>query len=140
MVIVDTSVLVDYLGNQPTWQAGWLDVQVTRQRMGITSLVLAEVLQGIRGDEAFETTLEALTEFELFESVDSNLAVSAAQNYRLLRQKGITIRNLIDTFTATFCIEGGHELLHNDRDFDHFHTHLGLQVVPAPDNASMMKL
>src|SRR5579871_3553025 len=124
MVIVDTSVLIDYLGNRPTWQTGWLDEQISRQRIGITSLVLAEVLQGIRRDEVFEATLQELSEFVLFESVDSDLAIASAQNYRLLRQKGVTIRNLIDTVTATFCIEGGHELLHNDRDFEPFHTYL----------------
>jgi hypothetical protein len=132
MVIVDTSVLIDYLAYNRTWQASWLDTQINRQRIGITSLVLAEVLQGIRGDKAFESTLDALSEFVLFESVGSYLAVASAQNYRLLRQKGITIRNLVDTVTATFCIEGGHELLHNDRDFEHFHAHLGLKVVSRP--------
>ena len=132
MVIVDTSVLIDYLGNRPTWQAGWLDEQISRQRIGITSFVLAEILQSIRGDEVFKATLEELSEFVLFESVDFDLAVASAQNYRLLRQKGVTIRNLIDTVTATFCIEGGHELLHNDRAFEPFHTYLGLQVVASP--------
>jgi len=134
MVIVDTSVLIDYLSNRPTWQAGWLDDQISRQRIGITTLVFAEVLQGIRRDEVFQATLDALREFVLFETVDSDLAIASAQNYRLLRQKGVTVRNLIDTVTATFCIEGGHELLHNDRDFEPFHTYLGLQVTQPPQN------
>lgn len=136
MVIVDTSVLIDYFGNRPTWQVGWLDRQIGRQRLGVTSLILAEVLQGIQNDKAFEAGLDALSEFELFESVDSDLAIASAQNYRLLRKKGITIRSLVDTVTATFCIEGGHELLHNDRDFDHFHAHLGLKVVIRPIDTS----
>ena len=136
MVIVDASVLIDFLGDQPTWQVSWLDTQINRQRIGITSLILAEVLQGIRGDKAFEAALDALSEFVLFESVDANLAIASAQNYRLLRQRGITIRSLADTVTATFCIEGGHELLHNDRDFEHFHTYLGLKVVSPPTNIS----
>ena len=135
MVIVDTSVLIEYLGNRPTWQADWLDAHMSRQRIGITSLVLAEVLQGIRSDKAFAATLDTLHEFVLFEAGDTDLAIASAQNYRQLRQKGITIRSLVDTMTATFCIEGGHELLHNDRDFEQFHTHLGLHVVPPPVDA-----
>ncbi len=87
MVIVDTSVLIDYFGNRPTWQVGWLDRQIGRQRLGVTSLILAEVLQGIQNDKAFEAGLDALSEFELFESVDSDLAIASAQNYRLLRKR-----------------------------------------------------
>lgn len=136
MVIVDTSVLIDYFGNRPTWQTHWLDSQISRQRIGITSLILAEVLQGIRSEKAFEAGLEALSEFVLFDEVHSELATASARNYRLLRQKGITIRSLVDTITATFCIEGGHELLHNDHDFEHFHAHLGLKVVQHPMDLS----
>jgi predicted nucleic acid-binding protein len=132
MVIVDSSVLIDYFGNQPTWQANWLDRQISRQRIGITSLVFAEILQGVRDDKTFDALVRALSEFVLFESVDSSLAIASARNYRLLRQKGITIRNLVDTVTATFCIQGGHKLLHNDRDFEAFHAHLGLKVVARP--------
>ena len=135
MVIVDTSVLIDYFGNRPTWQTSWLDGQISRQRVGITSMVLSEVLQGVRGDDTFEAVVSALSEFVLFESVDSDLAIASARNYRKLREKGITIRSLVDTVTATFCIEGDHELLHNDRDFEHFHTHFGLKVVSQNTNA-----
>jgi predicted nucleic acid-binding protein len=136
MVIVDTSVLIDYFGNQPTWQTSWLDTEIGSQRIGITSLILAEVLQGIRSDKVFETVLDELSEFFLFESADSDLAIASARNYRLLRKRGISIRSLVDTVTATFCIEGGHELLHNDRDFEHFRVHLGLKVVSQPADAS----
>lgn len=137
MVIVDTSVLIDYFGNQPTWQAGWLDTEIGRQRIGITSLILAEVLQGIRSDSVFDNVLGELSEFVLFESVDSDLAIASARNYRLLRKKGISIRSLVDSVTATFCIDRGHELLHNDRDFEHFRVHLGLRVVSRTTDVSM---
>lgn len=136
MVIIDTSVLIDYLGNRPTWQSDWLDTHISRQRVGITSLILAEVLQGIRSDKAFGDVLDVLSEFVLFESVNSELAIASARNYRLLREKGITIRSLVDTVTATFCIESGHELLHNDRDFEHFHEHLGLKITSPPADTS----
>ncbi len=57
------------------------------------------------------------------------IAVAAAENYRILRTKGITVRKTIDCLIATFCIREGHELLHRDRDFDPFEMHLGLQVI-----------
>ncbi len=135
MVIVDSSVLIDYFGRRPTWQADWLDALIGRERIGITSLILAEVLQGIRSDMAFEATMDALEQFVVFEVADTDLATNSARNYRFLRHKGITIRSLTDTVTATFCIERGHELLHNDRDFEPFHIHFGLQVVPPPAGA-----
>jgi hypothetical protein len=129
MVIVDTSVLLDYLADYSTPQTEWLEEQMPRQRIGITSLVLMEVLQGIRRNELFEETLRQLKSFVIFETGDQLLAIASARNYRLLRQRGITIRSSIDCITATFCIEKGHKLLHRDRDFDGFESHLGLLVV-----------
>lgn len=57
------------------------------------------------------------------------IAVKAATNYRRLRERGVTVRKTIDTIIATFCIEYGHQLLHQDRDFFYFEKHLGLRVV-----------
>jgi predicted nucleic acid-binding protein len=129
MVIVDTSVVIDYLADRITPHTNWLDQQASLQRIGITSLVQAEVLQGIRADKLFAVTLEILNEFEIFETGSSELAISAARNFRALRKKGVTIRSTIDCLIATFCIEEGHTLLHNDRDFDAFERHLGLRVL-----------
>lgn len=129
MVIVDSSVLIDYLANRMTPETHWLDKNCTLKRVGITSLILIEVLQGIRDDRLFAETLNALSQFALFEAGKRDLAIATAQNYRKLRKIGITIRNAIDCHTATFCIEEGHTLLHNDRDFDPFEDHLGLNVV-----------
>jgi hypothetical protein len=128
MVIVDASVLIDYLDDRTTRQTQWLDRQSELERIGITSLTQAEVLQGIRTDEAFLETLQFLNRFEIFEIGSSVLAITSARNYRSLRRMGITIRNTIDCLIATFCIEEDHVLLHNDRDFDAFEQHLGLQV------------
>jgi predicted nucleic acid-binding protein len=129
MVIVGSSVLIDYLANRPTPQAEWLELNLGSRRIGITTLVLTEVLQGIRGEEQFAETLSALEQFVLFEGGGRDLAVRSAQNYRILRRRGVTIRNTIDCLTATFCIEADIELLHNDRDFDAFEQHLQLRVV-----------
>jgi len=129
MVIVDSSVLIDFLADRQTPQVEWLAANLRRRRIGITTLILTEVLQGIRLENQFNETLGALERFAVFEAGGRNLAVQSARNYRALRQRGITIRNAIDCLNATFCIEAGIELLHNDRDFDAFEQHLHLKVV-----------
>jgi len=128
-VIVDSSVLIDYLADRPTSQTGWLEQNIGRYRIGITTLILTEVLQGIRSDDQFAETLVMLEHLAVFEAGSRNLVVRSASNYRALRRRGITIRNTIDCLTATFCINEGFELLHNDRDFDPFQEHLHLEVV-----------
>jgi len=128
IVIVDSSVLIDYLGDRSTPETEWLERNLGHRRIGITTLILAEVLQGIRKDDEFFETLQTLERFAIFEPASRGLAVQSARNYRALRQRGITIRNTIDCFTATFCIDAGYELLHNDRDFDPFEEHLHLVV------------
>jgi predicted nucleic acid-binding protein len=132
MVIVDTSVLIAYLNDQVTRHTEWLDRQGGLQRIGITTLTQAEVLQGIRTEEQFLAVSQLLSEFSIFETGSSALAIASARNYRALRKAGITIRSTIDCLIATFCIENGYELLHNDRDFDACEAHLGLRVVHPP--------
>jgi predicted nucleic acid-binding protein len=127
MVIVDTSVLIDLLAERSTPQTDWLRLNLRSQRIGITTLIMSEVLQGIRSDEQFLAVLDALDQFTIFETGSRAIAVASAHNFRSLRRTGITIRNMVDCFIATFCIEGGHTLLHNDRDFDGFKNHLGLE-------------
>ena len=132
MVIVDTSVLIDYFGGYSNPQSEWLDRQPSFRRIGITSLVLTEILQGIRDDRKFAATLKALSQFAIFEPGGRELAIQSARNYRTLRGLGVTIRSTIDCLVATFCIEEGHELLHHDSDFDFFERHLGLRIFQPP--------
>ena len=129
MVIVDSSVLIDFLAYKHNEQTDWLNLRIGLEPIGITTLILSEVLQGIRSDNRFAETVDALSQFVLFETGSSGLAIASAQNYRRLRELGVTVRNTVDTFVATFSIEEGHELLHHDSDFDHFKRHLGLRVV-----------
>jgi hypothetical protein len=129
MVIVDSSVLIDFLADRKNEQTDWLKLHLGFESIGITSLILCEVLQGIRSDKRFAETVDALSHFDLFETGSAALAVASARNYRRLRELGVTIRSTIDTFVATFCIEEDFELLHHDIDFDHFKEHLGLRVV-----------
>ena len=129
MVIVDTSVLIDYFADRPTPQTEWLEQCCDSRPIGITNLILSEVLQGIRSDRQFAETLLALEQFAIFNTDGQLLAVASARNYRALRKLGLTIRSTVDCFTATFCIQQSHELLHNDHDFDAFERHLGLAVL-----------
>jgi hypothetical protein len=129
MVIVDSSVWIDALNGKITPETIWLGMALGREQVGLTSLILCEVLQGIRFDRRFRETEERLRAFQVFASVTAKLAVGAAQNFRKLQRRGVTVRKTIDCIIATFCIEEGHQLLHNDRDFDAFETHLGLRVL-----------
>lgn len=131
MVIVDTTVWIDYLRGIHNEETDYFDQEVARQRFGLTDLILCETLQGIREDQSFMRVLHELRKFEVFETGGSHIAIEAAKNFRQLRQRGHTIRKTIDCLIATFCILQGHSLLHRDRDFDHFEKILGLQVIRA---------
>jgi predicted nucleic acid-binding protein len=129
MVIVDTTVWVDYLKGSGTLEVEWLDRQMSRQRLGLLDLMACEVLQGLSTDEEAVRVLRHLRRFEILQTGGIELAVAAARNYRHLSSRGRTVRKTIDCLIATFCIEQDHALLHNDRDFDAFEEHLGLRVV-----------
>jgi predicted nucleic acid-binding protein len=129
MVIVDTTVWIDYLGNVSNRETNWLIRELGRQPLGLTDIILCEVLQGIRSDAAFAGVRHDLEKLYIFDTGGSELAVAAAQNYRRLRQAGYTVRTTIDCLIATFCLEAGHALLHRDRDFDPFEQYFGLRVV-----------
>ena len=129
MTIVDTTVWIDYLAGTANPHTQWLDQQLNQQRLGLTDLILCEVLQGIRGDSTFARVRRDMTKFEVFATGGEALAVASAQNYRFLRAHGHTVRKTIDCLIATFCLSGGHTLLHRDRDFDLFEKHLGLRVL-----------
>jgi predicted nucleic acid-binding protein len=129
MVIVDTTVWIDYLAGTATPQVDWLEGEMDRQRLGLTDIILCEVLQGIRGDRRFVQVRDQLLSLEVFGTGGVALAVAAARNYRVLRARGWTVRTTIDGLIATFCLLNAHTLLHNDRDFDRFEEVLDLRVV-----------
>lgn len=129
MIIVDTTVWIDYLKNVTTPETAWLDSQLTRQPLGVLDLMVCEILQGLATDKEASRVLRDLKRFQLLDTGGLELATAAARNYRLLRAKGRTVRRTIDCIIATYCIREGHPLLHCDRDFDPFEQFLGLIVV-----------
>jgi predicted nucleic acid-binding protein len=129
LVIIDTAVWIDYLRGTENPETDWLDSELTRQRLGLTDLILCEVLQDIRSPGMFTRVSDELLTFHLFQSCGKDLAIEPALNYRKLRNQGYTVRRTIDCLIATFCLQTGHELLHRDRDFDPFEKALGLRVI-----------
>ncbi len=129
MIIVDTTVWIDYFRGAATPETDWLDRNLLRQRLGLTDLIFCEVLQGVRDEVAFEWVKRELLKLEVFPTGGTTLALAAAKHYRTLRAQGYTVRRTIDCLIATFCLQNGHALLHNDRDFDPFERALGLAVV-----------
>lgn len=129
MIIVDSSVWIDYLHDTTNPQTDWLEKSMGNEQIGLMSLILCEVLQGVRHERRFREAKLQLLGFPVFETVGTNLAMEAAGNYRFLQRGGITIRKSVDCLIASFCIAEGYTLLHRDRDFDPFEVHLGLKVL-----------
>ena len=133
MILVDTTVWIDYFNGRITPETTTLDKILSTEKVVMGDIILAEVLQGFRSDQDFETARQALIRFSQVSMLNPDLAVRCARNYRQIRKVGITVRKTVDCFIATYCIENNIELLHCDRDFDPFEQLLGLQVIhPSP--------
>jgi predicted nucleic acid-binding protein len=128
MILVDSSVWIDYFRASDTPQAALLDSMLGRTPLAVGDLIAAEVLQGVREEREFKWVKKTFDSFTHVDLCDYGLAIKASENYRSLRARGITIRKTIDTLIATRCIEDGLTLLHADRDFLPFSEHLGLRV------------
>jgi len=129
VILVDSSVWIDYFNGRATPEADLLDRLLGAERLLIGDLIFAEVLQGFRSESDFSRVLRLLGTLEFSPMVGREIAILAAQNYRRLRARGVTVRKTIDALIATFCIARSHVLLHSDRDFDAFERHLGLGVL-----------
>ena len=128
MILVDSSVLIDYFNGIDNIKVKALDEVLGNQVVVIGDYILSEVLQGFRNDNDYKKAKIILKEFPCLSLCGEDIAIKSAENYRKLRKKGITIRKTIDVIIATFCIENDIVLLHNDKDFIPFEKHLGLKV------------
>ena len=131
MILVDSSVWIDYFRGTATPQANRLDGLLGSELLAIGDLILTEVLQGFGTEREFNDARKVLLALEMVVLGGLDVAVEAAKNYRKLRSLGVTVRKTIDTVIATRCIVSGHMLLHSDRDFDAFEQHLGLRCVTS---------
>ena len=131
MILVDSSVWIDYFNGLSTWQTDLLDNYLSHIPILIGDLILTEVLQGFKSDKDYETAKELLGALQFRQIGGYDVAIQSAHNYRTLRRAGVTIRKTIDVIIGTFCIMRGVSLLHDDRDFDPMVLHLNLQT-PSP--------
>lgn len=132
MILVDSSVWVDYFNGIGSSETDFLDATLGIEPVAIGDLILTEVLQGFRSDSDYRTAKSLLLGLTIFELLGQDLAIKAADNYRALRRRGVTVRKTADCIIATFCIERGLSLLFSDRDFQPFVKSLGLvSALPA---------
>lgn len=129
MILVDSSVWVDYFNGKPTAGTDWLDAALGNKPLAVGDIILAEVLQGFQKDKDFQTAKDLLLSFPCLELAGRELAIKSAMNYRFLRKKGVTVRKTIDVMIGTCCIHHGFSLLHSDRDFEPMEKHLKLRTV-----------
>lgn len=127
MILVDSSVWIDYFRGTATPQTNELDSLLGTELLATGDLMLAEVLQGFKSNDDFDQARRLLTSLEIVDLGGRDVAIEAAKNFRQLRALGITVRKTIDTIIATRCIVDGHSLLFSDRDFEPFVEHLGLK-------------
>ena len=131
MILVDSSVWINYFNGISTWQTDLLDHYLSNTLIIIGDLILTEVLQGFRSNTDFETAKSFLSALQFRQIGGYDVAIQSANNYRILRKSGVTVRKTIDIIIATFCIIEGLTLLHDDRDFDPMVTHFSLKT-PSP--------
>ena len=132
MTLVDSGVWIDFFRGVTTHATDTLNERLRHNGVVGGDLIIAEVLRGFLNDRDFDEAREVLTALDIVEIGGTDLAIEAAQNYRRLRAKGITVRKTIDTLIATRCIQNDLELLYSDRDFDGFVLHLGLRSALPP--------
>jgi len=129
MILVDSSVWIDYFNGKITKQTNLLDSLLGSELIVIGDLILTEVLQGFQQDRDFNKAKKLLSALIFRQMLGRQLAIKSAENYRVLRKKGVTVRKTIDVIIATFCIANNLPLLHSDRDFRPMEKHLNLKVI-----------
>jgi len=129
LIFVDSSVWIDYFKGTQSAETDFLDSALGIEPIGLGDVVLIEVLQGFRRDRDYNAAKKLLTSLTVYTLGGQEIALKSADNFRLLRKHGVTIRKIIDVLIATFCISQKLPLLHSDRDFEPFHQHLGLRNV-----------
>jgi predicted nucleic acid-binding protein len=128
MIVADTSAWIDYFNGVDAPHTRILDIELLNNRVVIGDLIIAEFLQGFRDEKQYKLAKQLLDSLEYYDFVGRDIAYKAADNFRILRKNGITVRKTIDMLIGTFCIENAFELIHNDKDFDPLTKYLGLRV------------
>jgi len=131
LILVDTSVWIDYFNNVDSLHSSALDLALIDSTAIIGDIIFLEILQGFKSDKDYQNTKSQLSKLDQYELFGNHMVERCANNYRNLRKKGITIRGTTDVMIATFCIENKIPLLFQDKDFTPFVKHLGLIAAPV---------
>ncbi len=126
MIVVDSSVWIDFLNGRDVSHTRRLDTMLGAEEIVVGDLVLCEVLQGLDSEPQAKEVEARLRAFSIISMVGESNALAAARHFRYLRGRGITIRKTIDLLIGTWCIENRLPLLHNDTDFRPMAKYLGL--------------
>jgi len=129
MVLVDSSVWINYFNGTNTWQTEILDQMLLQIPLFTGDLILTEVLQGFRKENEYKKAKESMSILVCKQMGGYDIAIKSAENYRKLRKKGVTVRKTIDVIIGTFCINENISLLHDDKDFEPMSKHLGLKSI-----------
>ncbi len=129
MVLVDSSVWINYFNGKETWQTEILDHMLQQIPVLIGDLILTEVLQGFNNDRDYKKAKESLGLLPCKQMGGYELAIKSAENYRKLRKKGVAVRKTIDVMIGTFCIHENIPLLHDDKDFVPMTEFLSLKTI-----------
>jgi len=129
MLVVDSSVWIDYFNGQDNSSTQFLDRILGVQEIAVGDLILTEVLQGFKSDKDFSQAKQVLNNFQLVEMLGVDRAIRAAKKYRDLRKAGTTVRKTNDVIIASYCIDEKIPLLFSDKDFNPFVAKLSLVPV-----------
>ena len=126
MILVDTSVWIDYFNGKEDIHTEILDSSIVDGTVAIGDIIFLEILQGFRNNKDYQKVRSRLATLDQYELFGNDMVYRCADNYRTLRKKGITIRATTEVIIATYCIEHKLPLLFIDRDFNPFVNYLGL--------------
>ncbi|GHB40817.1 type II toxin-antitoxin system VapC family toxin [Mongoliitalea lutea] len=129
MILVDSSVWIDFFNGKDLFHVNKLYDLLGKEIIISGDLIWVEVLQGFKNDSHFQLAKKALESLPYYNLCSKDVALFSAENYRILRKKGVTIRKTIDVIIGSFCIINDIRLLHADRDFEYLTNYLGLKVV-----------
>ncbi len=128
MIVVDSSVWINFFNGVSTPEVERLDGLLGVTPLVVGDLILVEVVQGFRHERDVATARRLFHAMALLPMLGVHNAWKTAENYRKLRSKGITVRKTIDGIIATACMEAQLPLLFSDRDFLPYVQYLGLEA------------
>ncbi len=130
MIVVDTSVWIDFFRDRGTWQVEYLEQLIGEDEpVALTDIVLTEILQGLHDNRQVRRVERRLLAFDVLRLEALDDFRRAAALYRQARSRGITIRRTLDCLIASVCVRHDTPLLHADTDFDHLAACTDLRVV-----------